>query len=190
MNSTNLNPEFKERLEALIAACAERGVIMKPYSLYRDPVEQGRLWRQSRPSWKVRQRIKMLDDKGAHFLARCLDEAGPAHGPHVTNAYGGLSWHNWGEAADCYWEVNKRASWDVDKNNPRNGYTVYGALAERYGLTSLGHTSGWDWVHVQLRRESSPSKLFTLLEVNDHLEDFSEGQRSLLIQPHSDGLLG
>lgn len=190
MNLTDLNPEFREKLEALLAACAERGVIMKPYSGLRSPIEQGKLWRQSRPSWKVRAKIKSLDDRGAHYLAACLDKAGPANGPHVTNAYGGLSWHNWGEAVDCYWEVNGRANWNPNTGGELNGYRIYGALAERFGLTSLGHTSGWDWVHVQLRPESSPAKLFTLLEVNDHLEDLSEGQSSLLVPHHSDELLG
>lgn len=190
MNSTNLNPEFKERLEALVDACAQRGVIMKPYSLYRDCVSQGKLWRQSRPSWKVRQKINWLEERGAYYLAECLDKAGPTSGPHVTNAYGGLSWHNFGEAADCYWEVDGRANWSTTEGGNQNGYSIYAALAERYGLTSLGYTAGWDWVHVQLRPESSPARLYDILEVNDLLEDFSSTQRSPLIQPHSDGLLG
>jgi len=190
MNSTKLNPEFNERLEALLEACAERGVIMRPYSGYRGCIEQGKLWRQSRPSWKVRQKIAWLEERGAHYLAECLDRAGPTSGPHVTNAYGGLSWHNFGEAADCYWEVDGRANWSTKEGGNQNGYSIYGALAGRYGLTSLGNEYGWDWVHVQLRPESSPSKIYSILEVNDHLEGFAEGQSSLLIPPHFDGRLG
>jgi len=186
MNSTNLNPEFNERLEHLVDACEQRGVIMKPYSLYRDPVEQGKLWRQSRAGWVVREKIKFLRDRGAYFLADCLDKAGPAHGPHVTNAYGGLSWHNWGEASDCYWEIDGRAVWDTDYLGDQNGYKIYAELAGRSGLTSMGQEYGWDWVHVQLRRESSPSKVYGLLEVNDHLEDFSEGQNNLQLPLHFD----
>lgn len=188
MNSTNLNPEFKHRLELLIQACADRGVIMKPYSLYRDPVEQGKLWRQSRPSWKVREKISFLRKRDAHFLADCLDRAGPTSGPHVTNAYGGLSWHNWGEAADCYWEINGRAVWDTEYLGDLNGYKIYAELAGRFGLTSMGQLYGWDWVHVQLRPETSPAKLFNILEVNDHLEDFYEGQNNLQLQLHFDEL--
>lgn len=187
MNSTNLNLEFKERLDHLLYACEDRGVIMKPYSLYRDPVEQGKLWRQSRPSWKIREKIKFLEDRGAYFLADCLDRAGPQHGPHVTNAYGGLSWHNWGEAADCYWEVDGRAVWDTNLYGDMNGYKIYAELAGRSGLTSMGQEYGWDWVHVQLRPESSPAKIYSLLEVNDLLEDFSEGQSSLQLPLHFDG---
>ena len=188
MTSTPNNPEFDFRLNNLIEACAQRGVIMKKYSGYRDPVEQSALWRQSRPSWKVRAKVNQLRDAGAYFLADCIDKAGPSSGPHVTNAYGGMSWHNFAEAADCYWEVNGRAIWDVT-DDPQNGYRVYGALAERYGLTSLGHEYGWDWVHVQLRPETSPHKLYDLLEINDRLEDFYEGLNNPLALHHSDGLL-
>lgn len=190
MNSTNLNPEFEERRNHLLDACAARGVIMRPYSNYRDAVEQGKLWRQSRPSWQVRAKIAWLRERGAYYLADALDSAGPTSGPHVTNAYGGLSWHNWGEASDCYWEINGRAVWDTDYLGERNGYKIYAELAGRSGLTSMGQQYGWDWVHVQLRPESSPSKLYSILEVNDHLEDFAEAQNNLQLPLHYDELLG
>lgn len=175
MNSTNLNPEFQQRLEDLLINCEHHGVIMKPYSLYRDTVEQGALWRQSRPNWKVRQKVKWLRDRDAHFLADSIELAGPSSGPHVTNAYGGLSWHNWGEAADCYWEVDGRAVWSTTQGGAMNGYKMYATLAEEHGLTSLGKKYGWDWVHVQLRPESSPAKIYSITEVNDRLEDFAAG---------------
>jgi len=184
MNLTNLNPEFKERLDNLVEACAERGVIMRPYSLYRDPIEQGKLWRQSRPAWQVRAKIKELHKKRAHYLADCLDRAGPTHGPHVTNAYGGLSWHNWGEAADCYWEVDGRAVWSTKEGDSQNGYKIYSELAERFGLTSMGKVHGWDWVHVQLRPESSPAKVYSLLEVNSLLADWNEAPHNPQLTLH------
>ncbi len=159
---------------------------MKPYSLYRDPIKQSGLWRQSRPSWQVRAKIEELHSKGAHFLADSIDLAGPSSGPHVTNAYGGLSWHNWGEASDCYWQVNGRAVWDTEIMGNQNGYKIYSELAEEHGLYSMGKMYGWDWVHVQLRPESSPSKVYGLLEVNDHLGGFSEGQSNLQLPLHFD----
>lgn len=187
MNSTNLNDVFLHRLNNLIDGCRREGVIMKPYSLFRDVDEQNRLWRQSRPSWKIREKIKFLEDRGAYFLADSLDRVGPQNGPHVTNAYGGLSWHNWGEAADCYWELDGRAVWDTELYGEDNGYRIYAELAESCGLTSMGQEYGWDWVHVQLRPESSPARLYSIQEVNDRLEDFSSNLDSPQLPLHFGG---
>lgn len=182
-----MNQQFLDRRDHLIDLCANEGVHMVPYSNFRGLDEQNRLWRQSRPSWKIREKIDFLRDRGAHYLADSLDRVGPSSGPHVTNAYGGLSWHNWGEASDCYWSVDGRAVWDINIGGRDNGYKVFARLAGEAGLTSLGYEYGWDWVHVQLRHESSPAKLYSVEEVNDRLIDFYEGPDSRQLPLHFGG---
>ena len=55
------------------------------------------------PSRKLPQPSRNWPAQKANFLASVLDGVGPQHGPHVTNALPGLSWHQWGEAVDCFW---------------------------------------------------------------------------------------
>lgn len=163
----NLTPEFNRLFKKLLTACKEEGIIMKPYSIYRTLDEQNKLWRQSRSGRTINKKIEFLRDNGAFTLAESLERVGPSNGAHSTNAYGGLSWHNWKEAVDCYRQINGKAVWETEH------YKRYGELATELGLTSLGVEYGWDWVHVQLRPESSPLKLYSLKEINDYLEEVS-----------------
>ena len=41
-----LDPKFTQKLKDLIVDCATAGVVMKPYFGIRDPLTQGKLWRQ------------------------------------------------------------------------------------------------------------------------------------------------
>ncbi|MEO5938977.1 MAG: D-alanyl-D-alanine carboxypeptidase family protein [Sphingomonas sp.] len=97
-----LDHDFRAKLGVCLAHCADRGAVMVPYFGIRTPIEQGALWRQSRSVQEVAARIAELHAKGAPYLAHAIDAAGPRHGPHVTNAVPGYSWHQWGEAMDCF----------------------------------------------------------------------------------------
>src|SRR3954471_10096184 len=90
-----LETDFRAKLEATIADCKADGVEIVPYFSLRTPFEQGKLWRQSRSHAEVVARIADLRAKGADFLAHCIDSVGPQHGPQVTNAIPGYSWHQW-----------------------------------------------------------------------------------------------
>lgn len=173
----DLVPEFRTKIEELLHQCEQSGYAMRPFFTLRTPFEQGKLWRQSRSRQQVDQKILELTNNGAGFLAHCIESVGPQHGRHVTNAIPGLSWHQWGEAVDCFWLVGGDAEWSTRKIvNGKNGYVNYGSIAKSLELTAGGFWSSFkDWPHAQLRKDASPSRVFSLQQINQKmLEHFSE----------------
>lgn len=163
-----LKPDFKAKVDELLGNCNDQGIVMRPNESLRDPFVQARYWRQSRSSEQIAAKIADLNAQGASFLAHCIDSVGPQHGDPVTNSIPGLSWHQWGEALDCFWVVNGQAEWSVKRLvNGKNGFQVYAATANQMGLTAGGlWTSLKDWPHVQLRKAASPLGEFTLQQID------------------------
>jgi hypothetical protein len=163
-----LLPAFRIRVEDLVSACRLRGIEMRPYMGVRDPMEQARLWRQSRAREEIELKITELRQSGASYLARCLELAGDQNGPHVTNSIPGLSWHQWGEAVDSFWVVDGRAEWSTTKKvDGLNGYQVYAEEASKLGIDAGGlWTRFKDWPHVQLRPCPSPLGAMNLIEID------------------------
>jgi peptidoglycan L-alanyl-D-glutamate endopeptidase CwlK len=164
--------EFRGTVETLIAKCGQRGIEMRPNSTLRTPFDQARLWRQSRAFEEIQEKIDSFRTSGAEFLAFCIESVGPQHGDPVTKAPPGFSWHQWGEALDCFWLLNGKAEWStVKKVNGVNGYHVYAEEAEELGLTAGGHWPTFkDWPHVQVRAASSPNKIMSIQEINDEMK--------------------
>ncbi len=141
---------------------------MRPSAGLRDPFEQARLWRQSRSIEEIRAKIHEFEAAGANFLAHCIESVGPQHGDPVTNAPPGYSWHQWGEAVDCFWLLNGKAEWSTSKQvNGSNAYKVYAEEAVNVGLVAGGNwTSLKDWPHVQIRPDASPAKTLSVNQVD------------------------
>lgn len=158
-----LVPEFRSRVISTLSACARVGFVLVPFFTLRDTLTQAKLWRQSRTADEVRRAVGRLRRDGAPWLAGVLDGAGPQHGRWATNALPGQSWHQWGEAVDCFVKgENGHAIWAA--THP--GYAAYATAAREKGLTA-----GFDWVrkdavHVQLRAESVRD-VKTWAEIND-----------------------
>lgn len=171
-NLNDLIPDFRQKAEELIKKCAQRKVEMRPYFTLRTPFDQARLWRQSRSTEKIQKKIKEFKDAGADFLAFCLESVGPQNGDPVTEVPPGLSWHQWREALDCFWVVDGKDEWSTTKKvNGENGYRVYAEEAQKLGLNAGGYWKKLkDWPHVQLRQESNPGKVFTLIQINDEMK--------------------
>jgi hypothetical protein len=169
----DLVPEFQPQCAQLLAACRARGVEMRVNETVRDPFRQARLWRQSRTTETIQAKIRALRDGGAEFLAHCLESVGPQHGDPVTNALPGLSWHQWGEALDCFWVVDGEAEWSTTRKvGGVNGFRVYAEEARARGLTAGAFfTSIKDFPHVQLRAAAGPASLFTLGEIDRTMRD-------------------
>lgn len=169
----DLIPEFRTRVDQLLSACDSSRYPMRQFFTLRSPFEQGKLWRQSRSRQQVNAKIAELQDNGAAFLAHCIESVGSQNGRHVTNAIPGLSWHQWGEAVDCFWLVDGDAEWSTRRKiDGINGYANYADQAKTLGLTAGGlWTSFKDWPHVQFRSESSPGKVFSLEEINREMAD-------------------
>jgi hypothetical protein len=168
-----LVPQFATKLKATLSACSQRGIEMRPYDAVRGPRSQAKLWRQSRSAEEIAAKIKEFKNAGAGFLADILDVAGPQAGDHVTNAPPGLSWHQWGEATDCFWLVNGAAEWSTQKlSNGQNGYRVYAEEAVKQGLTAGGLWSSIkDWPHTQLRSKPSPLSFFSLADIDEKMQE-------------------
>lgn len=164
----DLTADFRGVLDDLLENCRRRGVEMRPFFTLRNVVEQAALWRQSRSSQEVETEIARLEAADAQFLAQALRDAGPQSGRWATNAIPGYSWHQWGEAVDCFWLVDGKAEWSARRQiDGQNGYEIYANEAERLGLTAGGHwKTAKDWPHVQLQGHSSPGAVFTLAQIN------------------------
>lgn len=169
----DLIPKFRAPVKTLLEQCRAQGVEMRPSQTLRDPFEQAKLWRQSRSKEEIRAKIKQFRAAGADFLAFCLENVGPQSGDPVTNAPPGLSWHQWGEAVDCFWVVDGQAEWSTTKKiNGVNGYQLYAAEAKKLGLTAGGLWAKLkDWPHVQLQAAGSPLSLFSLADISATMKE-------------------
>lgn len=167
-----INPKLRELLAKLLAKCRAEGFEMRPSSGLRGPAEQGKLWRQSRSSEEIAAKITEFRAKGANFLADCIENVGPQHGDHVTDAPPGFSWHQWGEAVDCFWLLDGKAEWSTTRLvNGRNAYKVYTNEAAALGLTAGGNWKTFkDWPHVQLRADRNPETKLGIAEIDKEMK--------------------
>lgn len=168
-----LHADFRTKLAIVRQRCQERGYHMRPSTGIRTPLVQARLWRQSRSIEEIRARIAQFRDEGADFLADCLVAAGPQAGRQVTNAPPGLSWHQWGEAVDCFWLVDGKAEWSTTRKiGGANAYHVYAEQAEALGLNAGGLWKKLkDWPHAQLSPAASPLHGRTLAEISETMRE-------------------
>ena len=170
-NIDDLRRTVRPRARALIAGTLELGFEVVPYFTLRTPAEQAKLWRMTRSKSEIGREVQRLLDAGASYIASVINAVGPQYPAdgitgHVTNAVPGLSWHNWGEAMDCYLRVDGAVMWGAHE-----GYTAYGTVAEELGLTWGGRwTTPNDPGHVQLPPMSPVEYMGDLLELSSALE--------------------
>jgi peptidoglycan LD-endopeptidase CwlK len=158
----DLIPEFRAKVVAGLAALAGEGLIFKPYFTLRDPVTQAKLWRQSRSADVVNQQIQDLTNAGCDFIVACFTKAGPASGAWATNALPGQSWHQYGEAVDCFLEdASGNPVWES------KSYGRYGQVGDANGMWWGGHFGDND--HWQNRRTEPPAAFGSLKQINDQL---------------------
>ncbi|WP_207434667.1 M15 family metallopeptidase [Sabulibacter ruber] len=166
-----LVPEFRDKVLELLDKCLERGIEMRPNEGIRDPFKQGIYWRQSRTKEQVYKEINRLKDQGADFLAYCIESVGPRSGRHVTNTIPGVSWHQWGEALDCFWVLDGKAEWSLKKTvGGLNGYMVYASEAKKLGLDAGLYWTFVDGPHVQLRSVSNASHVYSIQRINNEMQ--------------------
>ncbi len=156
VNYEDIDSEFVVITQNLLNACSAAGIEMRATCAVRTPWEQARIWRQSRSKEEIAAECRRLRETGGAWLAECIESVGPQKtGPRATGSIPGYSWHNWGEALDCVWIVDKKFEWSTTRLvNGVNGYKLYARIAEQMELTHglhRGHENEWDWAHVQLR---------------------------------------
>ena len=169
----SLEDDFQLLAEILIDNCLKRRIKMIPYFGIRTPYKQAELWRQSRSTAEINRKIRFLESKDAKYLAHCIDSVGPQYGGTVTNAIPGLSWHQWGLALDCFWELRGKAEWSISAHDASglNGYLVYASEAKKLGLTAGGYWQSLkDWPHVQAKKQSNPLRAYSYAEISEIME--------------------
>lgn len=162
----DLAPGFKVKVGQLLDKCEKSGYLLKPFFTLRSPLEQAKLWRQSRCTSTIKQEIQRLKNQGGTFLAECIEVAGPQNGRWATNALPGYSWHNYGSAIDCYLvNADGGANWNASDR----GYAIYAEEATRLGMRAGYFFKQRDAVHVQLSVEEVPN-VYTLIEINTYMK--------------------
>jgi len=131
-------------------------------STYRDPWEQARLFRQSRPLVEIERTAYRLRRGSNPEMADVLMEVGPRYGRHVTNAAPGESWHQWGRALDAVpWLDSKTLAWSADSSNDaqyeraRNLWMIYGNAVRQAGMVWGGDWIQGDRPHCQIMETRS-----------------------------------
>ncbi len=147
-----LTLEFRIKVVAVIKTCLTKGFVMTPYFTLRTPQEQGMLWCQSRSEEQISQAAYTLIKAGAPFLASCIDTQYAGNKKWATNALPGNSWHQWGQAVDCFLNENGVANWNSDDIR----YKHYADVATQLGLTSGRYWLKPDPDHIQLQHFGSP----------------------------------
>jgi hypothetical protein len=162
---TGLNPEFLERVDAVLAKVRSEGFEMKPFYGLRSPFEQAKLWRQSRTWNEIEMKMEELKRAGGHRIAACIGYVGPCSGSKVTNATPGMSWHQYGEAVDCFAvDHYGRADW----NSNSMAYKSYVKAARLLGLRAGADFD--DIVHIQLKQKE-PHQVYSIVEIEKILAE-------------------
>lgn len=162
-----LEPAFRVKVERVLELCKNDGHDLVPFFTLRTVQEQAQLWRQSRTSLEIKKAINKLEREGAPFLANALENVGPQYGRWATNALPGQSWHQHGEAVDCFVRAgNGRAVWSAQ----HPGYECYANHAKELGLTPGYLWVRRDAVHVQCR-ESSVRDAYTWPELDKMMKE-------------------
>jgi len=169
---STLVPDLRDKMRLVIDACEKRGFVLRPFFCVRSPLEQAKLWRQSRPLDEIERTIKKIREEGAAYLARTLERAGPSFGRWATNSLPGPSWHQWGEAVDCFALGEQgRAVWSTRYV----GYEIYADEARKQNLNAGYFWQRQDAVHVQLRTQGVRS-LYTWPQIDRTMwERFGDG---------------
>ena len=172
---TQLQPAFRAKVEEVLATLKGKGFLFRPYCTIRDPFEQARLWRQSRSAAQIGVLLARLRAQGAPRIAACIESVGPQSGKPVTNAAPGFSWHQYGEAVDCFLvRADGSADWDASAQ----GYVEYARVATKAGLRAGRDFN--DPPHIQFRHHE-PHQTLTPSEIDVKIASLYPGFAALKV---------
>lgn len=169
---STLESEFAEKITIILNNCEQLGATFVLRSGNRNTFTQAVYWRRSRSNEEIDEKIKMLQNEQADFLAYCLYSVGEQQGPYVTDALPGLSWHQYGLAVDCAWILDSKVCWDNE--NLYNGINGYEILAEEAKKTGI--CSGHEWKdfrdsgHLQANFYTSPLAIYSLEKIDELMQ--------------------
>lgn len=174
LNSRNLGdltPECRSKAEIVLAAfdrASDNDLLVA--STLRDLESQAALYRMNRTRGEIEAKIARMRGAGFGFLADIIVRVGPQKGTPggrvVTNAGPGESWHNYGEAMDCYPLVHGKLA--TEKHNDL--WLIYGEAVESAGLQWAGRwTKFRELPHAQNAEGSNPLRVLRLDEIKARL---------------------
>ena len=164
----DLSPDVQVAANLIVGGCANEDVDILIYCTLRPLEEQARLYRQSRAWVEIKHKIEKFRNRDLGFLAEVLYNVGPCHGPHVTNAAPGESWHNYAEAFDAVPMIGGKPAWKFEDAPFEWG--IYGGMIKEAGLNWSG-----DWkrfkeiAHAQKRHGSNPLKEYSPEKIQEML---------------------
>lgn len=143
-----LEPAFADKICNLTDQLLSEGIVVRPYSGLRGPLEQAILWCQSRTPLEAELIARRFEDERAPYLGAVVRRAVLLCQPGrwATNNAPAQSWHNFGLAVDCHIvSEDGRAVW-----GPKHaGYARYAAIARELGLYPGFDLARQDVVHIQ-----------------------------------------
>ena len=164
----DLIPIVKEKALKMMELVEPLGFNILIYCTLRTLEEQAVLYRQSRSTKVIQDKIAKFKDRGFGYLANVIEKAGPCDGPHVTNAAPGESWHNYAVAWDAVPIVGGKPVWNFEDN--KEAWLLYGECVRKVGMDWAG-----DWInfkempHAQLYPGSNPLKQYTSDKIKELL---------------------
>lgn len=165
---SGLDPNFADKICTLLEALINEGVVIRPYSGLRSPLEQAVLWCQSRTPLEAELIARKLDEEKAPYLASVLRRAAiiAVPGRWATNNLPGQSWHNFGLALDSHVvSEDGRAIW-----GPKHaGYERYASIARDLDLFPGYDFARQDVVHVQYPATTVRNKIGAWCAVDEVL---------------------
>lgn len=158
-----LQPKMAVRVAELLEIANSKGLELLVYCGVRSVEEQNVLYRQSRKATKIIQHAQFLTNVYGERFGRALIDVGPqGPGPHVTNAAGGESWHNYGYAIDAVPVRHGKLVWD-DKDPL---WQLYGECVKEAGLFWAGDWKRFkEYPHAQYY-EKGPRHVFSQEELS------------------------
>lgn len=159
-NLSDLIPEAEDKANLFLEQLEERGVNALIYCTLRTPEEQIKLYRQSRSSAQIKQKILKLRGRGFGFVADVIEKVGPQKtGRHVTNACGYESFHNLAEAFDAVPLIGGKPAWNY--SHAKDEWDTMGIVGKCVGLEWGGYWTRFvDRPHFQLRPGGNPLKIY------------------------------
>lgn len=172
-----LDNTFLDKVNTLLNTLKQQDVYMVPISGLRTLEEQAKNWRKGRSSYEIQKKLYDLRKSNGSYLADIIEGVGPQMDPStVTNAIPGFSWHNWGQALDCYvcHEGDEKRLIFQEEDPLFHSYALpryqtYATEAIKIGLTPGYFFHMKDMPHIQLHKEEVPT-LYSIQYVNNYFK--------------------
>jgi len=160
-----LEKEMQQPVLDFVQKCMDQSILVQPYLGRRTIQYQNLLYTQTRSPSDIQKKAYALRVQGMPYLADQLQQTKPQDGLRVTNAVGGLSWHNWGLAVDFFvHNGDGKPQWK------KSLYPEAGLIAKDLGFTWGGDFKKMpDFGHIQW-----PCKEVLEIHSPQHVNDFFE----------------